>query len=342
MYCITESDENDGILRRPKAIVTKESKLHKNDGDDDIADDGVKSSGEEWDAKEDAKDNRKAKRNKTAKNRKSKTAVSEDVAEDIISEDAEMKVQEGDGECKAIKKNTSKKSKNTKETQVASVEETDNVDENIDMQIQDESTEEAFIEPKMKRKKKTSKKNTKQPADIITKIKKNANDLMDLTESEDDAQPKKAATTKNSKVTSKESDDSIRFLRTNTDAVEIPDLDDSDGEDDVINNEHRMNIRDAFANDDVIEDFMQEKNAELEKSKPKVVDNVLPGWGEWGGAGLKVSTRKRKRFTFVPRVDEGKKRRDDGKQAVIINEARNKSLAKHQVIISKLLFLFLL
>jgi len=128
----------------------------------------------------------------------------------------------------------------------------------------------------------------------------------------------------------------MRFLRTDTDAITIDTGDkpidmaaeDSDSEDDVINTQ-RMNIRDAFANDDVIEDFIAEKETDVEKSKPKEVDTVLPGWGDWGGAGLKVSARKRKRFTFVP-VPE-KKRLDEGKPNVIINEVRNKNFAKHQV-----------
>lgn len=58
-------------------------------------------------------------------------------------------------------------------------------------------------------------------------------------------------------------------------------------------------IREAFASDNVVADFMKEKHRAEQESKPKVVDLVLPGWGEWGGTGLRPSTQKRKRYILV-------------------------------------------
>lgn len=59
--------------------------------------------------------------------------------------------------------------------------------------------------------------------------------------------------------------------------------------------QQRMTIAQAFADDDVIEEFQQEKADVVEKDKPQDIDLTLPGWGSWGGEGIKVSKRKRKR-----------------------------------------------
>lgn len=62
--------------------------------------------------------------------------------------------------------------------------------------------------------------------------------------------------------------------------------------------DQRQVIREAFASDNVVADFMKEKLRAEQESKPKVVDLVLPGWGEWGGTGLQPSTKKRKRYIW--------------------------------------------
>lgn len=54
-------------------------------------------------------------------------------------------------------------------------------------------------------------------------------------------------------------------------------------------------ITEAFAGDDVVADFRREKHKAEQDAKPQPVNLVLPGWGEWGGSGLKPSTRKKKR-----------------------------------------------
>lgn len=59
--------------------------------------------------------------------------------------------------------------------------------------------------------------------------------------------------------------------------------------------EQRGMITEAFAGDDVVADFRREKRKAEEAAKPQPVNLVLPGWGEWGGTGLKPSTRKVKR-----------------------------------------------
>lgn len=54
-------------------------------------------------------------------------------------------------------------------------------------------------------------------------------------------------------------------------------------------------IKEAFAGDDVISDFLKDKKKQEEAGQPKVVDLTLPGWGEWGGVGLKPSRYKRRK-----------------------------------------------
>ncbi|KAK2490484.1 hypothetical protein MC885_013496, partial [Smutsia gigantea] len=88
-------------------------------------------------------------------------------------------------------------------------------------------------------------------------------------------------------------------------------------------------IKEAFAGDDVIRDFLKEKREAVEASKPKDVDLTLPGWGEWGGMGLKPSAKKR--LWFLIKTPEGPPRKDKNLPNVIINEKRNIHATAHQV-----------
>lgn len=56
------------------------------------------------------------------------------------------------------------------------------------------------------------------------------------------------------------------------------------------------NCSQAFASDDVVEEFEKEKSETAEKEKVKDLDFSIPGWGEWGGAGIVPSKKKKKRF----------------------------------------------
>lgn len=75
-----------------------------------------------------------------------------------------------------------------------------------------------------------------------------------------------------------------------------PDLVTNDSEEGIVEQEdQRMTIAQAFASDDVIEEFRQEKKSTEERDKPKDIDLTLPGWGSWAGAGLVPSKRKKNR-----------------------------------------------
>ncbi|KAM6934615.1 U3 small nucleolar RNA-associated protein 14 homolog A [Xenentodon cancila] len=93
--------------------------------------------------------------------------------------------------------------------------------------------------------------------------------------------------------------------------------------------DQRMLIREAFAGDDVVSDFLQDKRKQEEASKPKVADLTLPGWGEWGGGGLQPSKKKRRRFRV--KRSPPPPRKDRQLPDVIISEKRNSAVSIHQV-----------
>ncbi|XP_029463270.1 U3 small nucleolar RNA-associated protein 14 homolog A-like [Rhinatrema bivittatum] len=93
--------------------------------------------------------------------------------------------------------------------------------------------------------------------------------------------------------------------------------------------DQRLIIKEAFAGDDVIEDFLKEKRSSEQAGKPKDVDLTLPGWGAWGGTGLKPSAKKRKRFLI--KAAPGPPRKDHKLPNVIINEKRDLMATAHQV-----------
>nr|XP_054753230.1 U3 small nucleolar RNA-associated protein 14 homolog A-like [Lytechinus pictus] len=101
------------------------------------------------------------------------------------------------------------------------------------------------------------------------------------------------------------------------------------GDDDDGGMDHRMNIMQAFEDDDVVEEFKEDKKAKVEKDKPKDIDLTLPGWGDWGGTGVETSKKKRKRFIIKAKPQAP--RQDAQLAHVIINEDRDKKIAIHQV-----------
>lgn len=92
--------------------------------------------------------------------------------------------------------------------------------------------------------------------------------------------------------------------------------------------ESTMNIEQAFADENVISEFKEDKKAVQNREQPEGIDTFLPGWGSWGGTGIKASKRKKKRFFIKAPVIV---RRDDNLGHVIINEDKDKKAAAHQV-----------
>nr|SVE74266.1 EOG090X08JJ [Daphnia barbata] len=125
--------------------------------------------------------------------------------------------------------------------------------------------------------------------------------------------------------------DPLKFLST-SDAVVIssavPITEEGNEEEDE-DEERRMTLAEAFADDDVIEQFQEEKKQAINASTPKDIDLTLPGWGEWGGSGLKISKRKRRQF--IIKAPPVAKRKDENQGNLIINEDKCASLRRQQV-----------
>nr|SVE75839.1 EOG090X08JJ [Daphnia hispanica] len=107
----------------------------------------------------------------------------------------------------------------------------------------------------------------------------------------------------------------------------VPITEEGDEEDE--DEERRMTLAEAFADDDVIEQFREEKKQVINASTPKDIDLTLPGWGEWGGSGLKISKRKKRQF--IIKAPPVYKRRDDNQGNLIINQDKNTNMRRQQV-----------
>ncbi|KAJ5586877.1 uncharacterized protein N7459_002642 [Penicillium hispanicum] len=106
---------------------------------------------------------------------------------------------------------------------------------------------------------------------------------------------------------------------------------DSDDEDSVpvLLKNHDL-VKRAFAGDEVVQDFEQEKMEAIEDEGDKVIDNTLPGWGSWAGEGVsKKSQKKQKRFLTTVEGVKPEKRKDAKLSRVIINEKRVKKNVKY-------------
>ncbi|KAK2701994.1 hypothetical protein QYM36_019381 [Artemia franciscana] len=115
-------------------------------------------------------------------------------------------------------------------------------------------------------------------------------------------------------------------------------LEDGEDEEEIGMGDQRMTIAEAFADDDVIAEFSEEKKDALSSSKSKNIDLFLPGWGNWGGKGIKINQRKRKRYMI--KAPPAPPRKDHNTGNLIINEEKNDSVRSHQV--NKHFFFFFL
>ncbi|EGE02137.1 small nucleolar ribonucleoprotein complex subunit Utp14 [Trichophyton equinum CBS 127.97] len=89
-------------------------------------------------------------------------------------------------------------------------------------------------------------------------------------------------------------------------------------------------IKRAFAGDEVLETFRKEKKKTVEEEDDKVVEDTLPGWGSWAGAGLSRSDKKRVKRTFTTvKGISADKRKDAKLDRVIINEKQVKKNNKY-------------
>lgn len=99
---------------------------------------------------------------------------------------------------------------------------------------------------------------------------------------------------------------------------DFDDIDD-EGEIEELSKVNKLSLAEAFEDDDIINDFQQEAE-EIEK-KTADDDAILPGWGNWGGVGVKA-----KKLKFEKKTPVVKK-----KARVIISSKVNEKLQKHLI-----------
>ncbi|CAH2350181.1 U3 small nucleolar RNA-associated protein 14 [[Candida] railenensis] len=87
-------------------------------------------------------------------------------------------------------------------------------------------------------------------------------------------------------------------------------------------------IKEAFAGDDVIQEFDDEKRRVIVDEDDKEEDLTLPGWGDWAVAGKK--NKKKKVVRKIDGVVQKDNRKDKNLKNVIINERVNKKNLKYQ------------
>ena len=118
----------------------------------------------------------------------------------------------------------------------------------------------------------------------------------------------------------------------------VPTTDNDNGEDDTDDTENlpvvlrnQDLVRKAFAGDEVVANFEEEKRAMIQDQDEKVIDETLPGWGSWIGAGIGKKAERRNRgkvLTKIPGI-AAEKRQDAKLDRVIINEKRVKKNSKY-------------
>ena len=68
----------------------------------------------------------------------------------------------------------------------------------------------------------------------------------------------------------------------------LPTVVDGDSDVEVVDdNQQRLTISEAFASDDVLAEFEQEKQSIIDKDRVRDVSLDMPGWGSWGGESIK-------------------------------------------------------
>ena len=171
----------------------------------------------------------------------------------------------------------------------------------------------------------------------MNKTKKDKESLNDTTEDVELDLTKIMSIKSEKSIPASTSNKSKRTPAKATKAKQVKDDSDSDSDDGSDNEDDQMVHTDkvsfsqrelvarAFANDDVVAEFDDEKMAEIEEDGDKVEDLTLPGWGSWAGSGVKKS--KKKKIIKVTKGIDAEKRKDAKLSHVIINEKLNKKVS---------------
>lgn len=87
-------------------------------------------------------------------------------------------------------------------------------------------------------------------------------------------------------------------------------------------------VREAFAGDQVVADFIEEKEGIMREEEEKTKDATLPGWGSWTGAGIRKKQERRNHGKVLVNADPKGNRQDVKLDRVIINEKRIRKVCK--------------
>lgn len=101
---------------------------------------------------------------------------------------------------------------------------------------------------------------------------------------------------------------------------DFDDIDD-DEELDKISKANKLSLAEAFEDDDIVNDFEKEFD-ENETSKNINGSEKLPGWGSWGGFGVKPKKERNEK------VEDNKKKK---KSRVIVSKLVNQKIQKHLI-----------
>ncbi|WFD31852.1 hypothetical protein MSPP1_002892 [Malassezia sp. CBS 17886] len=88
-------------------------------------------------------------------------------------------------------------------------------------------------------------------------------------------------------------------------------------------------VAEAFAGDNVALEFAREKRAAVRADAPRHEDATLPGWGAWGGKGVRRKKAAPSRVKTTPGLDPAQ-RKDRAMEHVIINERLDKKAAHYK------------
>ncbi|KAK4046557.1 hypothetical protein OIV83_006009 [Microbotryomycetes sp. JL201] len=87
----------------------------------------------------------------------------------------------------------------------------------------------------------------------------------------------------------------------------------------------------AFAGDNVLEDFEEEKRRIIAHDAPQEEDATLPGWGSWAGKGVKKPKKTAKKFIKTTAGIDPTIRKDASLNHVIISERKDKKAQKYML-----------
>uniref|UniRef100_A0A2H8TK08 U3 small nucleolar RNA-associated protein 14 A n=1 Tax=Melanaphis sacchari TaxID=742174 RepID=A0A2H8TK08_9HEMI len=120
----------------------------------------------------------------------------------------------------------------------------------------------------------------------------------------------------------------LQVTQTNLETEEMTQIEDQ--MDDKEENEQEKLIAEAFADDDIINEFKEEKKKLEEQSKPKT-ETALPGWGSWAGPNIRKRTFKKRGNMGMFRTPAKPPRKDFNREKVIIHENADDSIRSHLV-----------